>query len=70
MKLQDTTLDENLMSGSGVVPRFVNHIIKVEIPKKQMLVVNVILSWVDDNVVKKYIDKATVMEVIISLCVN
>ena len=48
----------------GVITRFINSIMKVDSPKKQMLDINMILSWVDDDVDKNYIDKASVKEVI------
>ena len=37
---------------------------KVDIPKKWMLDVTVILSGVDENIVKKYIYEASVIELI------
>ena len=51
----------------SVHPKFVNYIMKVYIPKKWMLDVAVILSWVDDNIMKKYIYEASVIELIFSI---
>ena len=40
---------------------FVNSVMKVDTPKKLMIDVTVILSWVDDNGVKKCIHEASVI---------
>ena len=57
-------LNENLIFCSGMIPGFVNYIMKVDTPKKLMIDVTVILSWVDDNGVKNYIHEASVFRII------
>ena len=55
--------DENLML-SGVMPKFLHWIIKVDIPKKQSIDVIVRLSSVNYYVVRTCIDEVSVMDVI------
>ena len=62
------TLDRDFILFSGVMPRFSNSIIKVAIPNELMLYVTVILSWIDDYVVKKYIYESSTMDLINGLC--
>ena len=58
--------NENLMLRSGIITRFFNSIMRVDIPKERMVDVTVVLSWIVYNFFKKYIGKASGMEVITS----
>ena len=60
---------ENLILCGGVIPRFVNSIMKVDTPKKRMLYVTVIILWFDDNGVQSCIDEASVIEILSSRCI-
>ena len=57
-KINKMIIDENLMLCSGVMTRFFHSIMKVDISNKLMVDVEVIVSWVDENVFKKYIGEA------------
>ena len=70
MKLQDISSNENLILFSGVMSRFVDFIMKVDIPKKLMLYFTVILSWVNNRVVNNYIYESSFIGVITSLCTD
>ena len=61
LKTQDMSFKEKLILYSGMIIIFVNSVMKVDTPKKLMLDVTVILSWVDDNGVKKCIHEASVI---------
>ena len=47
-----------------MMPMFINYTVKIDILNKPMLDIYVILSWVDDNYDKNYVNDASVMEVI------
>ena len=49
-----------------MIPRFVNLIIKIDIPKKQMLDITMILLWAHDDFVKYSIEEASFVDVITS----
>ena len=66
LKQQDMRFNENLMLRSGIITRFFNSIMRVDIPKERMVDVTVVLSWIVYNFFKKYIGKASGMEVITS----
>ena len=59
--------DESLMLYSGVIPSYINQIMKVGIPNKWIIYGTLVLFWVDDDVLKKYTDKASVINEITTL---
>ena len=60
------SLNENLILCSGVMPRFVNTIIKVEIPRKtSRCYCDIVVG--EENGVQSYIDEAFVIEILFRL---
>ena len=52
LKLQDISSNENLLLNSIVMISFINYTKRVDIPKKIILDVTVLLLWVDVNIVE------------------